>query len=540
MRGLKRIFGSQKKGWKITWTIAVLIFVAATLFNLISLLERYFSYHTVTLHQVDYKNNGPFPSITVCNMNPFSNITLIKNETDDDRFNTSSYGAYLRDLQTLKQSDPDVNATLFKHLASREGYFQNLEPDEVSTLGPTKSTFILTCGLQHLSHSKTSEVRCSNISDINDPHHFKCYRIVVDGHFSEKVTLMQLVLYLDDLVKTVHPTGVQESHHSSHTYGAKVVVHEHFTLPDMEKAIDLQPGVSVNIRFQTIDRELLPTPYGKCVEHPQDASYSDVIGLSYNYSRHACQLICQQAITAEECGCLSPFLPILKNAKFANLNLSYCGQLKGDLDTIEKNVKCMEDIALNSRHLAHIVCPYCRERCKRFEYDMTYTSTNWPADSYHIAFYNEFIKPRAIASNFAVYEEIEKLMIKNPGKGWAMLNQVDLIEKNFIRINVIRGGNGIQRLLEIPKTSRSELLSGLGGSFSLFIGITVVAVVEVIEFFYDLCCVCRQKRKSKVERRAENYLSKTETESNGIETAGRGPENATRDPQADEVPETRL
>ena len=67
-----------------------------------------------------------------------------------------------------------------------------------------------------------------------------------------------------------------------------------------------------------------------------------------------------------------------------------------------------------------------------------------------------------------------------------LLSDVKLIERNFLKINVIMDNYNPYVLTDKPAMTWETLLSAIGGCLSLWLGVTIMTFVEVAEFvFYD-------------------------------------------------------
>ena len=127
--------------------------------------------------------------------------------------------------------------------------------------------------------------------------------------------------------------------------------------------------------------------------------------------------------------------------------------------------------------------------CSESTYDVSTFGSPWPYRSYQLAFYNEFIAPHQeiYGKTFDVYAEIQadggNVSDADIRK---RLDEVKLIRKNFVRINVLCHSYSSFVLEENPSMSVDQLTSNVGGTPSLWMGITTTLFVDVIELLWNI------------------------------------------------------
>jgi Amiloride-sensitive sodium channel len=66
------------------------------------------------------------------------------------------------------------------------------------------------------------------------------------------------------------------------------------------------------------------------------------------------------------------------------------------------------------------------------------------------------------------------------------LDSLRLLERNFLRVKILFDRRGIETLNNTSAMTWEDLASNIGGSLSLWIGITVMTLFELIELAYRL------------------------------------------------------
>ena len=159
----------------------------------------------------------------------------------------------------------------------------------------------------------------------------------------------------------------------------------------------------------------------------------------------------------------------------------------------------------------------CHTACEYYTYDSSITSTKWPTASFRTQFKKLLEHFRAIAQTrktlnrpvrndpkvltnilrkMSVYEEIDKLALTNKSAAWKKLSETDFIERNFLAIIVSRSDFTIVRVEEKAVFTLTSLLSQSGGLLSIWIGLTFICIVEVIELFLNVFDTYTQQNRN--------------------------------------------
>ena len=109
-------------------------------------------------------------------------------------------------------------------------------------------------------------------------------------------------------------------------------------------------------------------------------------------------------------------------------------------------------------------------------------------------FYNSVIKDQSFANKYIIYDNISDMVTKGniTEANHLIYQSKDLIYDNFVKVNVRLGSTSSVHYKDKPSLTLSGLSSSLGGTLSLYCGITVFVLAEVIELF---CRCITSKRK---------------------------------------------
>ena len=103
---------------------------------------------------------------------------------------------------------------------------------------------------------------------------------------------------------------------------------------------------------------------------------------------------------------------------------------------------------------------------------------------------SRFIQGQAIyGDRFDVYGQIINNRALNVSEMLQQLEQLSLIQSNFLRLNVNFNLRGYSLSTDTAAMTWDSVMSNVGGTMSLWVGVTAMTIVEVLELFYNLCLV---------------------------------------------------
>ena len=114
----------------------------------------------------------------------------------------------------------------------------------------------------------------------------------------------------------------------------------------------------------------------------------------------------------------------------------------------------------------------------------------WPSDIFHGDFYDTYVARRPYEYRYAALRTSDPNNISNSD-----LHMMErLVKKNFLSAYIL-GSLNVKEIRDTPKMTQCSFISQLGAIMNLWAGITVVVIVEIIEFFYD--AICRRWKTNK-------------------------------------------
>jgi hypothetical protein len=163
-----------------------------------------------------------------------------------------------------------------------------------------------------------------------------------------------------------------------------------------------------------------------------------------------------------------------------------------------EGAKCAQTVASQVSAECHSSCAVS---CNRLEVKSTVSVALWPRPSQQLALYEKYIRGRPYDNKFEAYEKIyqEWLETGNVSATLYALGQNNWITKNFIMVEIIRAQLGVEIVADQQKTTGADLISTIGSLMNLYSGITVIIVVELIDFLYQLIIVIFFNQKEELD-----------------------------------------
>ena len=90
-----------------------------------------------------------------------------------------------------------------------------------------------------------------------------------------------------------------------------------------------------------------------------------------------------------------------------------------------------------------------------------------------------------------------------------MLQEDTLIEENFLQISILNTQTTVLRLYDVYQMPLISFIGQLGGVLNLYAGITVVVLVEILEFITRLVHPCVKRLVEKCKGRCSNKIDTT-------------------------------
>ena len=277
--------------------------------------------------------------------------------------------------------------------------------------------------------------------------------------------------------------------------GLAVVIHSPRMVPLVSNsAINVKPNTatSIELGFKSVHRQANPYP-SNCSDTWKLSSYSDIHDDEISYQTNLCLSKCTSDLIQKTCQCKSIQLDEYHDEhslKEASSNMTYC-DISDRLDN-----KCIAGVVNSIGNETSCKCPL---RCNEISYPTQVSSSRWPSKLYwgYLAYQHQIIYHGQLVEPVTIKDS---LMENSPGgeETEAMEEIREYINENFLLLEVNFKSMTLERIEEVRKYDFFSFLASLGGSLSLYLGISIVAAFEVFEILLRLPYGC-YKRSRKIE-----------------------------------------
>ena len=502
VRGIPKILKSNARFLKMFWLVSVLASSCILLWQLSAVFIRYYGY-PVTTTFTNAKDHPLFPDVTVCNLYPFGSIinSQLTWQTYVNLMADAKKNITFEEIQSMAKYNMSLDdyEEIWAALLSPSVYFSNF-PIHSDTDDETLPSIFPDCKYFNWDLTE-SDVKCvDNVKTVFNSNYFRCYTLHLNDTVVQTVKGLALMIYLNnfpDITDDLFEFDLSKSN----AFGVRFIIHTPGTEPQIEDGLNIGPGTETTLRIVPTRRERLDKPYSQ--QGCTSQKYID--GSQDLYTMDGCVNVCIQQHIVDQCGCIS-YLYKFTDAQLESVDGMFCSNLSL---LVDKHILPADKVGI----LSYICSFYarididacsgkCQLPCKERYYDYTYDVAPWPHVSHQLAFYRAFIYGNPVyGKRFDVYSPIDEAEEQGNVTQTNVINdfnKLDLIENNFMRVNVIQKFSSPYVMTDQPQITLEAMLSAIGGTLSLWLGITVMTLVEVAEFVYNLVMLfCEKKRKTK-------------------------------------------
>ncbi len=302
----------------------------------------------------------------------------------------------------------------------------------------------------------------SLFKDIDDPYYGKCFRYNTGkNNFGEKIEIKNSTRGgksngLKLRISLEIPAG--------YDYSELLLSIHNQSSPPFElfnSGFWMRPGSWNYFEVERVLNERLSYPYSDCLNDPEEFSLNKTlinyfINTSRIYSQIDCYYICSQfyALQESKCGCISNLTNFDKDCHYGETNSTLKDCISNYLSDFRKYLqydKCFE---------------YCPLECKSMSYSISSYSEYYPATG----IIGNKTKEENHFEKYKTYEELNQNLI---------IIYVYYKELKYTLIN------------QQPKTETFDFISKIGGIFGLFLGISFMSFIEILEILFEIINIFR-------------------------------------------------
>ncbi|ESO11067.1 hypothetical protein HELRODRAFT_167593 [Helobdella robusta] len=452
IRSVPMIFKARETAMKMIWVSAAFVSVAILFWQLTLLFTAYTSFSVSTVYG---ESDDPvvFPAISLCNLQPSLG------EFDYEQYINNKH------FINLAHTEKDSN--------SANSCYNNSE----KLFNDLKS-----CDLEIAITWHPKYYRCNTLKFPDNCSANKLFFLVYLNYFDEDM------YDFDFFEGKLQIDGVRISINHPNSY------------PNMMYGFNIGSGTDTLIKLTLTKRAREKAPYNKL------DCYSNKDENLNAFDYKSCIDQCTQKRIIATCKCFSSNLmpPIDWYEHSACGNTSEIKWKKTDKTSFVSFSESVARLCCEKRVMkdpSAVSCwSKCLEPCEEYVTETLVNSNkNYPHYLLQLNFYNDVIKPlenyKYVQKLFSVHREKIQSYLSGEMKDDEMLSffqKNTTLQNFFLRITVEFGKLKQFKMLDQPAYSWESMVSKVGGCLSLWMGVSIMTMAEVLEFLINLICANRQ------------------------------------------------
>jgi hypothetical protein len=443
-----KIFQYKNTVARILWSICFLLFGAITCWLVAQCYMDYVEYEVVTQIKVITERPITFPTITICQYNPFTTVFA------QDLINNYSIQAFNKSIENMSFQEVVANlisiSSLTKMLAAQTEY------ESKKNLGQEFQ----------INYCLFNKKRCFKNQDFKNVYLFEhgyCVQFNSLSMSSSKTVTEAGKEFGLSLV--MGPFVNSNKYPTAQSKGLVVYVHKPEFDPISSEGIQVKTGEETFISLKKTLSQVQPSPYGVCNDLSDFDSdiYKFMVNSNKTYRQYDCLNLCLQQVITKICGCYYTKYPMFDQAK-ACLNLT--------------QLNCTNYIETGFANGYSQRClDKCPLECESVTYDYSVSTLDFPSREFYETSINDRTFYKILSNTFGTNVTY------------------DLYKENFLSLNVFLSSNKYTQIIEIPKISTIDLISGIGGSIGIFLGFSIFSLIEVLELLFQVIFISVFKKR---------------------------------------------
>jgi hypothetical protein len=446
--GLPNILRNENKIIKITWTIFLLISTALCSYLVIQSISSYLKFDVTTKTRRIYESPTLFPTIRICNRQLYTSdyaIEFLKNVINkykfDDIFNESVYDKYRVNMKSLK--DYVYNLSLSGNIELLQS---NITDEQRKKVHYKLEDILIDC-----SFNGGDECSAQDFDWVYKELWGNCYGMNLANstkfkysNFYGKFYSLSMILFMgmkDELkfLKRARGLTLNIFNNTKQYFGTLV---------------DLPIGFDANVQIDRYFVNQLPKPYSNCDiddENPngfKSRLYNKTIQNNLEYNQQSCLELCYQELAIKSCNCSDLEGVLFKGDKICTFESSAC-------------LNQVFDKFLSPDYVKDNCFPECPLECSQASFGVSLTSSVIMPE-----YYSKIVQGKAKSLNIT-------------NETWSL----EEVKNNIIKFNIYYGTGSYSITTESPSLDMIGLLAYIGGTLGLFLGVSLLTTVEVIEIF---------------------------------------------------------
>ena len=464
-----RIFKRKKFIIKIYLAFVSILLISLAAFLTIQSIINYFNYQVITTSRTISETPTTFPKITICNLNMFTSKFASDLVEQVNQMISQNFSFF--DPSQIKYISNEKISKLFQviDIGATALIFTKNNAEDYKKLAHNFEEIFISCQFNF------QKCDASDFVWSFDPYYGNCYSFNTGFN------------------STGHQVALKESSVSGWLFGLNLELYvnfnENLTLFNGASGVIVQIGNSSYSNYQYLDgnrvapgfrtdiaisREfnfILPQPYSNCLVDSTFRTYDStffnlILNSSYQYSQKLCLEQCFQQESLRYCNCtVSIFVSLFENGRNCN-----------DPESLNCSMNTFYNIYLSNDFIRQQCLPLCPLECNSTIYKTSL--------SYDIIYGHKYINH--IIQHPNILDDFNNKSI-----------DANKASQSVSFLNIYYDSLSYKLSNESPQMDIVSLLASIGGNLSLFLGVSVFSLSEVIEILIEICLLLREKIRSK-------------------------------------------
>ena len=255
--------------------------------------------------------------------------------------------------------------------------------------------------------------------------------------------------------------------------GARVLVHNPRVKPDLQSetfSVSAGEATFIAVKMEVVERK--GGKYDNCTTNwPESLKLNEETVKKWpTYTQDACMKFCLVNELAARCGCTDSYEYDFSTDKVINNGSRFYCEMTNKIDS-----RCLEDVHFDFR--SHILACDCPAACHTVEYQIQTSRSPWPSKNFSPYFASRILKSesnRVLAYMKALTDQ-HNISDKSMEESF---------RENFVRLEIFYEVLNFRKISESAAYDMSALVSDFGGNIGLWLGWTILALFELIEFIF--------------------------------------------------------
>jgi hypothetical protein len=425
--GLPNAIRNPHLPMKTMWSISFILSTALCSYLIIQTIMQYLEFDVITKVRIVGETEAEFPRITICNLNRYH--TEYAMSIYEKNKNMTLFEFYKMSILLSNEDKKRHSYSINETLISCQFSLMSCDWKDFEWIYNVflGACFVFNSGRNYLGEAVPIK------------------KLKQAGRFAG----LQLEMFVD-LPKPLKKIG------PGFTGAILVLGNNSFrNIYEDEQEILVSPGALTYIAVQRTIVNQMEKPYSECSMSPDSIIYQRILDLNASYTRADCISLCRQQQIERECKCYDLYHPNISSNKICNSTWENdCANKQQEIfEKSELPLKCNE------------MCPF---ECKKVIFSTIHSQINeFSNEKAQEYFEHKLLKPK--------YEQFN--------------SSLDEVKQSIINLNVFYDRMSFTEITEKPSFTFVDLVSNVGGTFGLFLGISLLSLLEVVETIYEMLLV---------------------------------------------------